>query len=350
MKLSDFDFDLPNELIALRPAVPRTASRLLVSEPSMSGFKDHVFSDLTRLLKKGDRLVINNTKVIPAALKGERIRQSDMGETRAAIQVNLLAPLDGKRWQALAKPAKRVNIGEEIAFSKQLSAIVEDKSPDGLILAFNLIAEAFDHALAEIGRMPLPPYIEAQRPADHQDHDDYQTIFAKHQGAVAAPTASLHFDDALFGELKRIGVDISYVTLHVGAGTFLPVKVDDIKTHKMHAEWGEITARAADEINQTKDEGGRVIPVGTTALRLLESASRSGRCKAWLGETDIFITPGFEFQMTDGLITNFHLPKSTLLMLVSALMGLTHMRELYEHAIENSYRFFSYGDSSLLIP
>jgi S-adenosylmethionine:tRNA ribosyltransferase-isomerase len=348
MQLSDFDFELANELIALRPAVPRSSSRLLVAQNGE--IEDQKFSNLSQFLRAGDRLVLNDTKVIPARLQGQRVRHSDNGETLASIGVNLLSMDDRGHWLALAKPAKRVNVGEVIRFGTGLEATVLEKSPQGLTLEFNQTGSDFDKALHRAGDMPLPPYIAAQRPADERDHEDYQTVFAKKSGAVAAPTASLHFDDALLEELCQMGVQITKVTLHVGAGTFLPVKVDNIADHQMHSEWGEVSAQAATEIAQTKQAGGRVIPVGTTALRLIETAAHGGTIKPWVGDTDIFITPGFKFHATDGLITNFHLPKSTLLMLVSALMGMDRMKSIYSHAIEKQYRFFSYGDGSLLLP
>jgi S-adenosylmethionine:tRNA ribosyltransferase-isomerase len=253
-------------------------------------------------------------------------------------------------WLALAKPAKRVNVGETIHFGKDLNALVLEKSPDGLLLKFNMSEENFEKKLETLGKMPLPPYIASQRLPDELDDNDYQTVFAKHSGSVAAPTASLHFDNMILKQLIDCGIKISKVTLHVGAGTFLPVKVNNIADHKMHAEWGEVSDIAALEIAQTKSEGGRIIPVGTTALRLIETAARSGQIEAWSGDTDIFITPGFKFNIADGLITNFHLPKSTLLMLVSALMGPKRLKNIYSHAIKNKYRFFSYGDASLLLP
>ena len=348
MKLSDFDFKLPNELIALRPADPRSSSKLLVS--SGDEIIDDHFLNLIKYLKKGDRLVLNDTKVIPAKLSGQRIRYSDNGKTSANIGVNLLSMINEGHWLALAKPAKRVNVGETIHFGKDLNALVLEKSPDGLLLKFNMSEENFEKKLETLGKMPLPPYIASQRLPDELDDNDYQTVFAKHSGSVAAPTASLHFDNMILKQLIDCGIKISKVTLHVGAGTFLPVKVNNIADHKMHAEWGEVSDIAALEIAQTKSEGGRIIPVGTTALRLIETAARSGQIEAWSGDTDIFITPGFKFNIADGLITNFHLPKSTLLMLVSALMGSKRLKNIYSHAIKNKYRFFSYGDASLLLP
>lgn len=344
MKLADFDFDLPEALIATRPARPRTSARLLLAEGDR--ISDRRVSDLTDILRAGDRMVLNNTRVIPARLFGYRQR----GEAVAKVEVTLLEP-GPLGWRALAKPLRKVNVGEVIRFSEHLFANVVAKTKTDLTLAFNQAGEAFDAALAEAGVMPLPPYIAAKRAADDQDRTDYQTVFARHAGAVAAPTASLHFDQALLQALAAKGVTFTEVTLHVGAGTFLPVKVDDVKTHKMHAEWGRVSAAAADEINATKRAGGRVIPVGTTALRLIESAaSPDGTLHPWEGETDIFIYPGYRFRVTDALMTNFHLPKSTLVMLVAALMGKTRIKAIYDHAIQTGYRFFSYGDSSLLIP
>ncbi|MDC0604004.1 tRNA preQ1(34) S-adenosylmethionine ribosyltransferase-isomerase QueA [Amylibacter sp.] len=348
MKLSDFDFKLPNELIALRPADPRSSSKLLVS--SGDEIIDDHFFNIIKYLKRGDRLVLNDTKVIPAKLSGQRIRYSDNGKTSANIGVNLLSMIKEGHWLALVKPAKRVNVGETIHFGKDLNALVLEKSPNGLLLKFNMSEENFEKKLETLGKMPLPPYIASQRLPDELDDNDYQTVFAKHSGSVAAPTASLHFDNMILKQLIDCGIKISKVTLHVGAGTFLPVKVNNIADHKMHAEWGEVSDIAALEIAQTKSEGGRIIPVGTTALRLIETAARSGQIEAWSGDTDIFITPGFKFNIADGLITNFHLPKSTLLMLVSALMGSKRLKNIYSHAIKNKYRFFSYGDASLLLP
>jgi S-adenosylmethionine:tRNA ribosyltransferase-isomerase len=344
MKLADFDFHLPEALIATRPAQPRTAARLLVAEGDR--ISDLRVSNLTDLLRRGDRLVLNNTKVIPARLFGTRQR----GAAVAKVEITLLEP-QPEGWRALAKPLRKVALGEVIRFSDRLSATVAARSDTDLTLAFALTGAEFDTALAEAGVMPLPPYIAAKRAADDRDRTDYQTVFARHSGAVAAPTASLHFDRPLLDALAARGIDFTEVTLHVGAGTFLPVKVEDVTTHKMHAEWGRVTAAAAAEINATKRAGGRIIPVGTTALRLIESAAdRQGMLHPWEGKTDIFIYPGYRFRVTDALMTNFHLPKSTLVMLVAALMGETTIRHIYDHAIRQGYRFFSYGDSSLLIP
>ncbi len=343
MKLSDFDFDLPEALIATRPAKPRSSARLLLAEGG--GIRDRHVSDLVEIFRPGDRLVLNNTRVIPARLFGTRARLDAV----AKVEITLLEP-QAAGWRALAKPLRKVRVGEVIRFSDQLSATVAAKTETDLTLTFNLTGDDFDAALTAAGAMPLPPYIAALRPADEQDKADYQTVFARHAGAVAAPTASLHFDTDLLAALAAKGVEFTEVTLHVGAGTFLPVKVEDVTTHKMHAEWGRVTAQAAAEINATRAAGGRVIPVGTTALRLIESAAASGRVQEWTGTTDIFIYPGYKFRITDALMTNFHLPKSTLLMLVAALMGKERMDAVYAHAIAQGYRFFSYGDASLLIP
>lgn len=349
MKLSDFDFDLPEQLIAVRPASPRSSARLLVAQGAQ--ITDAHVHDLVDWLRAGDRLVLNDTRVIPARLSGLRHRDSTQGPVAARIEATLLEPqAEAGVWSALVKPLKKLKTGEEIVFSDTLRATLEHVSEGLAYLRFNLAGDDFDAALNAAGAMPLPPYIAAKRRADAQDKTDYQTVWAKHAGAVAAPTASLHFDAPLLDALRARGVEFTYVTLHVGAGTFLPVKVDDISEHKMHAEWGQVSAQAAAEIAATKAAGGRVIPVGTTALRLIETAARGGAITAWEGDTDIFITPGFHFNVADALMTNFHLPKSTLMMLVSAVMGQETIRTIYSHAIHENYRFFSYGDASLLIP
>ncbi len=349
MKLSDFDFNLPERLIATRPARPRSSSRLLVA--TSDSLTDAHSIDLPEFLNPGDRLVLNDTKVIPARLSGLRRRQGPDGATEARVEVTLLEPQADSTWQALLKPLKKVRDGEALIFSDTLSAVVERRSEGTANLRFNLSGDDFDAALAASGAMPLPPYIAAKRAADEQDREDYQTVWAKQSGAVAAPTASLHFDEALLTALDARGITRSFVTLHVGAGTFLPVKVDDITDHKMHAERGEITAQAAAEINATRAAGGRIVPVGTTAMRLIEAAAaEDGTLTRWQGATDIFITPGFKFKIADGLMTNFHLPKSTLMMLVSAFLGVERIREVYAHAIAEEYRFFSYGDASLMLP
>jgi S-adenosylmethionine:tRNA ribosyltransferase-isomerase len=348
MKLSDFDFDLPERLIAVRPAKPRTAAKLLVARGDQ--IADRTVMDLCDVLHAGDVLVLNDTKVIPARLFGLRHRTGELGMTASKMDVTLLDPRSDGTWGALVKPLRKIRDGETIVFSDMLQAEVVGRADGQAALRFNLKGDDFDAALNAVGAMPLPPYIAAKRPADDADKTDYQTYWAKNAGAVAAPTASLHFDGALLSQLAQMGVEFVHVTLHVGAGTFLPVKVDNVADHKMHAEWGEVTAAAADQIRAAKAEGRRVIPVGTTALRLVESAAKSGQILPWKGETDIFITPGFEFQIADALMTNFHLPKSTLMMLVSALMGTAQIKAIYTHAIESEYRFFSYGDSSILFP
>ncbi|WP_374422671.1 tRNA preQ1(34) S-adenosylmethionine ribosyltransferase-isomerase QueA [Paracoccus sp. (in: a-proteobacteria)] len=348
MKLDDFDFDLPEALIATRPARPRSSARLLLAQGAAT--RDLSVRDLPDLLGPGDLLVLNDTRVIPARLTGTRARQTPQGEAVARIEITLLEPVaDG--WRALAKPLRKLKPDEIIRFSDALSARVARIENAELVLSFDATGAAFDTALAEVGAMPLPPYIAALRPPDAADHQDYQTVWARNSGAVAAPTASLHFDEDLLARLTDRGVRFAHVTLHVGAGTFLPVKVEDVTTHKMHGEWGEVTPEAAQAINDTRAAGGRVIPVGTTALRLIESAATpDGRVQPFEGVTEIFIYPGYRFRVTDALMTNFHLPKSTLLMLVSALMGQERVRELYRHAVDSGYRFFSYGDASLLIP
>ncbi|MDC1380480.1 tRNA preQ1(34) S-adenosylmethionine ribosyltransferase-isomerase QueA [Octadecabacter sp.] len=348
MKLSDFDFELPDALIAVRPARPRTSAKLLVAQGDT--LRDLVVTDLVSVLRAGDHLVLNDTKVIPARLFGERHRASTDGSGAAKIEVTLLEPQADGTWAALIKPLRKVRDGEKIVFSPYLSAVLVHRYDGMGYLEFNVVGDDFDAALNAAGAMPLPPYIAAKRAADAQDKHDYQTVWAAKMGAVAAPTASLHFDQGLLDDLSAMGVKFSHVTLHVGAGTFLPVKVDDVSDHVMHSEWGQVSAQTAADIMATKAAGGRVIPVGTTALRLIETAGRDGTLKQWEGDTDIFITPGFKFQIADGLMTNFHLPKSTLMMLVSALMGTDRIREIYAHAIENEYRFFSYGDSSILLP
>ena len=340
MRVSDFDFELPPDRIALRPAVPREAARLLEVG---QGLTDHTIADLPRLLRAGDVLVFNNTKVIPAALSGHRIGR--LGTT-PKIEVLLHMRLDAKRWKAFTKPAKKLESGDKLQFGS-LEAVVDEKGEAGEItLGFDLSGAALDEALAVVGRMPLPPYIESKRAQDEQDRRDYQTIFAKEQGAVAAPTAGLHFTPALMEQLQTAGIGHEFVTLHVGAGTFLPVKAEDTDDHKMHAEWGEVSATTIERLEAVRASGGRIIAVGTTSLRLLEASN----LQPFSGTTEIFITPGYKFQVAEGLITNFHLPKSTLFMLVSAFAGQARMKAAYAHAIESNYRFYSYGDASLLWP
>ncbi|MBD0865068.1 MAG: tRNA preQ1(34) S-adenosylmethionine ribosyltransferase-isomerase QueA [Rhodobacteraceae bacterium] len=348
MKLDDFDFDLPEHLIATRPASPRSSARLLHAEGNQI-MDRHVF-DLPDILRPGDRLVLNDTRVIPARLNGLRHRSGIQGDSVARIRVTLLESHADGTWAALVKPLSKLHPGERIVFSGDLTAELVEVADGQAHLQFDLTGDNFDAALAAAGTMPLPPYIARLRAVDAQDTHDYQTVFARNPGAVAAPTASLHFDHALLTQLRARDVSFTFVTLHVGAGTFLPVKVEDIARHRMHAEWGHVSETAAAETAATRAAGGRIIPVGTTALRLVESAVRGGEIAPWMGKTDIFIYPGFQFQVTDALMTNFHLPKSTLMMLVSALMGQDRMHRIYAHAIAQAYRFCSYGDASLLVP
>ncbi len=345
MRLADFDFTLPEELIALRPARPRPASRLLVAGPAR--IADSTVADLGSWLRPGDLLVLNDTRVIPARLTGTRARP---GGGAARIEATLISWTGDGLWRALARPGKRLALGDRIAFGPDLSAEVRDKDGAEVLLAFDRQGAALEAALSAVGETPLPPYIAARRAPDARDRDDYQAVFATRPGAVAAPTAALHFDAGLLAALEARGVRRAKVTLHVGAGTFLPVKVENLDEHRMHSEWGEIDAEAAEAVAAARAAGGRVIPVGTTALRVLETAAAGGAIAPWRGETAIFIRPGYQFRVTDGLMTNFHLPKSTLMMLVSALMGVERIRAIYAHAIAERYRFFSYGDGSLLLP
>ena len=350
MKLSDFDFELPEELIALRPVRPRRAARMLVAQGVET--HDSRVADLPDWLDPGDILVFNDTKVIPARLFGERRRETRDGPGVVEVEVTLLERGESGRWTALARPGRRLRPGDRIHFQGGLTAEIAEKGGGGAItLAFDRAGPDLDAAIAAAGVMPLPPYIAQRRPADARDAEDYQTMFAERPGAVAAPTAALHFDEALMQALAERGVATARLTLHVGAGTFLPVKTEDVARHRMHAEWGEITPEAATAINTARGEGARVIAVGTTALRLLESAAaEDGMVRPFRGETEIFITPGYRFRAIDGLMTNFHLPRSTLFMLVSALMGRERMLAIYAHAIREGYRFYSYGDASLLMP
>jgi S-adenosylmethionine:tRNA ribosyltransferase-isomerase len=313
---------------------------------------DSRVADLPDWLNPGDILVFNDTKVIPARLFGERRRETRDGAGVVEVEVTLLEPGEAGRWTALAWPGRRLRPGDRIRFQGGLTAEIAEKGTEGaIVLAFDRTGPELDAAIAAAGVMPLPPYIAQRRPADARDAEDYQTMFAERPGAVAAPTAALHFDDELMAALAARGVRTARLTLHVGAGTFLPVKAEDVAAHRMHAEWGEITAEAAAAVNAARTGGGRVIAVGTTALRLLESAAtEDGTVRPFAGETDIFITPGYRFRAIDGLMTNFHLPRSTLFMLVSALMGRERMLALYAHAIGERYRFYSYGDASLLLP
>jgi S-adenosylmethionine:tRNA ribosyltransferase-isomerase len=341
MRLSDFDFDLPAERIALRPARPRDSARLLVVHGSE--IADRFVLDLPTLLDAGDMLVFNDTKVIPAQLEGRR------GE--ATIGATLHKREGPREWQAFLRNAKRVRPGDAIDFGSNVSASVVEKNEDGSALLHFHGEEPVELLLERAGRMPLPPYIASRRAVDEADRSDYQTMFAREEGAVAAPTAALHFTPELLEALEARGIGREILTLHVGAGTFLPVKSERIDEHKMHAEWGRIDAATADRLNAARSEGQRLIAVGTTSLRLLESAAdESGTIHPFEGDTAIFITPGYRFKAIDGLITNFHLPKSTLFMLVSALMGLDVMKSAYAHAVREKYRFYSYGDASLLLP
>lgn len=348
MKLSDFDFELPEDRIALRPARPRDAARLL-HIPAKGDFGDRGVRDLPDLLQPGDVMVFNDTRVMTAALSGVRPARDKSGQD-VAVTVNLHQRHGPDGWRAFVKPGKRLREGDRIDFGS-FSATIERKTEAGdVILRFGLIGGELDAAIEATGAPPLPPYIASKREVDAADAEDYQTIYAddKKTESVAAPTAGLHFTDRLLAALQERNVRMTRVTLHVGAGTFLPVKTENVAEHRMHSEWCEISPLAAGIINAAKDEKRRVIPVGTTALRTIESLAVNGRVKAGTMDTDIFITPGYEFQITDALMTNFHLPKSTLFMLVSALAGPDRMKAAYAHAIAEHYRFFSYGDSSLI--
>ena len=348
MKTADFDFDLPEDRIALRPAEPRDSARLLlVRDGELS---DQVIADLPGFLQPGDALVFNDTRVIPARLSGVRERIGPDGETlTVAVEATLHHRDAPDVWSAFMKPGKRLKAGDRIRF-QTLEATVTDKSDDGLItLTFDLAGPALDDAIRAVGVMPLPPYIAAKRPEDDRDLTDYQTVFAEHDGSVAAPTAGLHFTPALLDAIRAGGVSTHAVTLHVGAGTFLPVKAEDTADHRMHSEWGEVSSDTAAALNAVHANGGRIVCVGTTSLRLLESAtSPDGVVQPFHGDTAIFITPGYAFRAVDVLMTNFHLPKSTLFMLVSAFAGQATMKTAYAHAIADGYRFYSYGDGSLL--
>lgn len=346
MRVDLFDFELPQERIALEPVRPRDASRLL--HVRGGAINDRAMLDLSDILQPGDLLVTNNTKVIPAQLFGKRAARLEGGKD-ASIDVTLHKDLGANRWRAFLRPAKRVREGDVIRFTEQLSAEVLDRDGGEAVLEFTVAGASFFEALAEAGVMPLPPYIARKRPATAKDEETYQTVFAKTEGSVAAPTAGLHFTERLLKGLSDKGIEQMSVTLHVGAGTFLPVSVDDTADHKMHSEWGKITAGEAERINQHRARGGRVVAVGTTALRLLESAAdESGVIRPFSSETDIFITPGYHFRAVDLLLTNFHLPRSTLFMLVCAFAGTEQMKNAYAHAIKNEYRFYSYGDACLL--
>jgi S-adenosylmethionine:tRNA ribosyltransferase-isomerase len=350
-----FDFHLPADRIALRPAVPRDAARMLVVRPgAIPEFDDRGVRDLPDLLNPGDALVVNDTKVIAARLTGRRIGRG----SEAKIEATLIRRIDGSRWRAFVRPAKKltpgdvVRFGEEgkVCFLGELDATVEDKGEGGEVtLAFSFHGPVLDQAIAERGDMPLPPYIASKRPPDERDRTDYQTMFAREEGSVAAPTAGLHFTEGLLARLAARGVALHRVTLHVGPGTFLPVHADDTADHKMHAEYGTVSAEVADALNAAKESGGRIVAVGSTALRLIESAGADdGTVRPFSAETALFITPGYRFKAVDAMLTNFHLPRSTLFMLVCAFCGLDVMKRAYAHAIAGGYRFYSYGDACLL--
>jgi len=371
MRVDLFDFDLPPERIALRPAEPRDSARMLVVRPdrepsgsqqdgaslkARASFEDRTIRDLPNFLRAGDVLVVNDTRVIPARLNGIRAR----GENIARIEATLIKRGGSNLWRALAKPGKRIAPGDRIRFGEasesmacflgHLDADVVERNEGEVLLAFHLDGAALDDAIDRLGHMPLPPYIAARRADDDKDSYDYQTIFAREAGAVAAPTAGLHFTPDLLAAIEARGVAIHRVTLHVGAGTFLPVKVEDTDAHVMHSEWGSVSAETAAALNAARINGGRFVAVGTTALRILESATtEEGVVQPFSGDTSIFITPGYRFRAIDMLLTNFHLPRSTLFMLVSAFAGLDTMQAAYAHAIRQEYRFYSYGDACLLM-
>jgi S-adenosylmethionine:tRNA ribosyltransferase-isomerase len=353
MRTDLFDFELPASSIALRPARPRDSARMLVVRPGEM-LEDRVVADLPEWLQRGDQLVVNDTKVISAQLSGRRIGR----DTEPRIDATLIKRIDGSRWQALVKPAKKLAQGDTVRFGNEgkvcllghLDAQVDHKGEDGEVtLSFSFHGPALDQAIADLGAPPLPPYIASKRTPDERDAADYQTMFAANEGAVAAPTAGLHFTPSLEAALRERGIGIHRITLHVGAGTFLPVKAGDTAEHKMHSEWGSISIDTADALNSARAKGGRIVAVGTTSLRLLESAAaEDGTIKPFAGDTAIFITPGYRFRAVDILMTNFHLPRSTLFMLVSAFCGLDAVKQAYAHAIADGYRFYSYGDACLL--
>lgn len=354
MRTDLFDFELPEDRIALHPVSPRDAARLLVVRPG-EPCADRIVRELPDLLRPGDALVFNDTRVIPAALSGVRRR----GELQAQVSANLIERRDASSWRALARPAKRLQVGDRVHFGHEgtaclagaLDATVTARGDAGEVeLKFDLAGPDLDAAIAAAGKMPLPPYIAGKRPPEEIDRRDYQTVYAAHDGAVAAPTAGLHFTPELMDALRARGISEHFVTLHVGAGTFLPVKVADTESHAMHSEWGEVSAETAAALNAARAAGGRIVAVGTTSLRLLETAAASGTLQAFRGATDIFITPGYRFRAVDVLMTNFHLPRSTLFMLVSAFSGLDTMKAAYAHALAGGYRFYSYGDACLLFP
>jgi S-adenosylmethionine:tRNA ribosyltransferase-isomerase len=356
MRTDLFDFALPDDRIALRPASPRDSARLLTVRPGAAAvFEDRTMRGLPALLREGDALVVNDTRVFPANLRGRRIGR---GEHEPAIAATLIKRLDGSRWNALVRPAKRLAVGDvvrfgsegRVCFLEQLDATVEARGDGGEVtLAFAFHGVVLDQALAERGEMPLPPYIAGRRAVDDSDRADYQTMFAREDGSVAAPTAGLHFTEDLVAALRAHGIGLHRVTLHVGPGTFLPVKAEDTEAHRMHAEWGSVSAETAAALNATRRAGGRIAAVGSTSLRLIESAAADdGTLAEFSGETTLFITPGYRFRAVEVMLTNFHLPRSTLYMLVCAFCGLDVMRRAYTHAIDTGYRFYSYGDACLL--
>ncbi|MCP4315581.1 MAG: tRNA preQ1(34) S-adenosylmethionine ribosyltransferase-isomerase QueA [Hyphomicrobiales bacterium] len=358
MRVDLFDFELPDSAIALRPADPRHSAKLLVVDPD-DGLQDATVLELDKFLRQGDALVLNDTRVIPAQLEGIRRRETADGEAVSHISATLHMRIGPDRWKAFVRPAKRMKAGDRFSFGTQndaclgsaLDGIIEARGEAGeVVLKFDYSGAVLDQAILSVGHIPLPPYIASKRADDDRDRKDYQTIYAREEGAVAAPTAGLHFTDQLFEQLDKAGIERHFVTLHVGAGTFLPVKADDTDDHVMHAETGEVSAKTAEALNAVKARGGRIVSIGTTSLRLLESATDSvGVLHPWSGATDIFITPGYRFRFVDMLMTNFHLPRSTLFMLVCAFCGHEVMQNAYHHAIEGGYRFYSYGDSSLLV-
>jgi S-adenosylmethionine:tRNA ribosyltransferase-isomerase len=345
LRLTDFDFELPERLIADHPARPRDFARLLVVRPS--SMEDRRVAELPEILRPGDLVVFNDTKVIPAQLEGRRFNSSG---AQAKVEVTLHRSEGGGRWRAFAKPARKLSPGHRIRFGEGFDANVISKAPEGeVLLEFDRSLPALMEALHRHGVMPLPPYIRKLRPVEDADAEDYQTVYSRHEGAVAAPTAGLHFTVDLLQRLAARGIENLAVTLHVGAGTFLPVKSERIEKHRMHAEYGEISPATAAAVNRARAEGRRVLAIGTTSLRLLETAADdAGRLHPFAGETSIFITPGYRFRVVDLLMTNFHLPRSTLLMLVAAFSGLERIKQAYSHAITQNYRFFSYGDATLL--
>lgn len=358
MRVDAFDFELPEALIALRPADPRDSARMLVVRPGRHPeLEDAQVRDLPGLIRPGDALVVNDTRVIPAMLEGVRRRD---GGSDVRIEATLVKRLGPALWQAFAKPGKRLRVGDRVQFGGEgracllgtLHAAIAAKEEDGLVdLAFDLSGPMLEEAIEALGHMPIPPYIAARRAEDDRDRTDYQTLFARVPGSVAAPTASLHFTPELAARIAETGAQIHRLTLHVGPGTFLPVKADDTGDHRMHAEWGEVTTETADALNRVKAAGGRIITVGSTSTRLIESAADpDGTIRPFLGETDIFITPGHRFRAVDGMLTNFHLPRSTLVMLVAAFVGHGVQQRAYVHAIAAGYRFYSYGDACLLLP